>query len=143
MSMENNNTVYGSLEIRKKIDDKFALNQNSANIRDFGNIGTLASYGMSITGATSGKILEQYMIKQSVSTKVITFYKYKIMGNFGILSYLYKKAENKSNTRAFGEIAVETTRVLATSQIAINTIEIGISFISRIAAGTATGAAIG
>ncbi|WP_161969335.1 hypothetical protein [Campylobacter jejuni] len=56
MSMENNNTIYGSLEIRKKIDDKFALNQNSANIRDFGNIGTLASYGMSITGATSGKI---------------------------------------------------------------------------------------
>ncbi|ECR1497762.1 hypothetical protein F0J64_08975 [Campylobacter jejuni] len=144
MSMENNNTIYGSLEIRKKIDDKFALNQNSANIRDFGNIGTLASYGMSITGATSGKILEQYMINQSVSTKVITFYKYKIMGNFGILSYLYKKAENKSNTRAFGEIAVETAiGALATSQIAINTIEIGISFISRIAAGTATGAAIG
>ncbi|MCW1351507.1 hypothetical protein OLP50_07600 [Campylobacter jejuni] len=144
MSMENNNTIYGSLEIRKKIDDKFALNQNSANIRDFGNIGTLASYGMSITGATSGKILEQYMINQSVSTKVITFYKYKIMGNFGILSYLYKKAENKSNTRAFGEIAVETAiGALATSQIAINTIEIGISFISRIAAGAATGAAIG
>ncbi|EAI1791947.1 hypothetical protein EIQ62_06325 [Campylobacter jejuni] len=144
MSMENNNTIYGSLEIRKKIDDKFALNQNSANIRDFGNIGTLASYGMSITGATSGKILEQYMINQSVSTKVIPFYKYKIMGNFGILSYLYKKAENKSNTRAFGEIAVETAiGALATSQIAINTIEIGISFISRIAAGAATGAAIG
>ena len=60
--------------------------------------------------------------------------------NFGILSYLLKKAEGKKEPRALVETGLETISSTAFSKLGTKA---GISIASRILAGSATGATIG
>ena len=76
--------------------------------RDLGNTGTFINYSMVVAGTGSSELLSKYMDLQGVSKKVDKIYKYKLMGNFGIFSYLFKKAEGKDNERAIKEVVFET-----------------------------------
>lgn len=129
-----------------------------APLNDFGLSGKAITYSMTILGAYSSEVLGQYMQKQGISDKTNAFYKYKLMGNFGMLSYLYKKAENKSNERAIGEVIFETGVGIGVDSIikhrhtiqqgakkiaAKTTTKLGISLGSRILAGATTGAVVG
>lgn len=129
-----------------------------APLNDFGLSGKAITYSMTILGAYSSEVLGQYMQKQGISDKTNVFYKYKLMGNFGMLSYLYKKAENKSNERAIGEVIFETGVGIGVDSIikhrhtiqqgakkiaAKTTTKLGISLGSRILAGATTGAVVG
>lgn len=61
--------------------------------KDLGSTGTFINYSMVVVGAGSSELLSQYMDSQGVSKRVNRLYEYKLMGNFGILSYLFKKAK--------------------------------------------------
>lgn len=128
-----------------------------ADKRDLGNVGVAINYALVVAGATSDEMLQKYMKNNGVSNITKTFYHYKIMGNFGMLSYFLKKIEGKENQRAMQEVALETmvsevggkignysaTR-LVTSKLATRTAtKIGISLGSRILAGATAGATIG
>ena len=52
---------------------------------------------MVVAGTGSSELLSKYMDSQGVSKRVNTFYQHKITGNFGIFSYLFKKAEEKDD----------------------------------------------
>ena len=65
--------------------------------RDLGNTGTFINYSMVVAGTGSSELLSKYMDSQGVSKRVNTFYQHKITGNFGIFSYLFKKAEGKDD----------------------------------------------
>lgn len=129
-----------------------------APLNDFGLGGKTITYSMTVLGAYSSEALGQYMHNQGVSNKINTLYRYKIMGNFGLFSYFYKKAEGKSNERAVGEVIFETSVgnsvgfiikhrnaiQQGTGKIVVKTAtKIGISLGSRILAGATAGATIG
>lgn len=127
------------------------------NRRDLGIAGDIINYSMVSISAGSTEILENYMKSQGINNNTIKFYKIKLMGNFGIPSYLFKKAEGKDNERAIKEVVFETAATeiggitfqkAITSQtaktLATRTASrLGITLGSRILAGAATGAAFG
>ena len=78
------------------------------NRRDLGIAGDIINYSMVSISAGSTEILENYMKSQGINNNTIKFYKIKLIGNFGIPSYLFKKAEGKDNERAIKEVVFET-----------------------------------
>ena len=79
------------------------------NRRDLGSTGTFINYSMVAIGTGSSELLSKYMDSQRISNKLNKIYEYKLMGNFGIFSYLFKKVEGKDNGRAIGEVILETS----------------------------------
>ncbi|TLE07594.1 hypothetical protein [Helicobacter bilis] len=142
--MENNTQTqspYISLEF-------CSCKQNFAQIpiarRDLGNTGTFVNYSMVVVGTGSSELLSKYMDSQEISKRVNTLYKYKLMGNFGIFSYLFKKAEGKDNERAIKEAVFETAateiggtafRKVITSQTTKTASRLGITMAGRILGG--------
>ncbi|MGX2973179.1 GlsB/YeaQ/YmgE family stress response membrane protein [Helicobacter sp. T3_23-1059] len=129
--------------------------QSIQNRNDFGSVGTLINYSIVVAGAGSSELLLEYMKKQRVAKEVTTFYKYKLVGNVGIFSYLFKKVEGKDDERAIQETIFESSVSYAFSKIGKSigisakqvakksATKAGISIASRILAGNATGATIG
>ncbi len=119
------------------------------NRRDLGIAGGITNYSMVSISAGSTEILENYMKSQGINNNTIKFYKIKLMGNFGIPSYLFKKAEGKDNERAIKEVVFETAateiggitfqkaiKSQATKQIATRTASrLGITMAGRILGG--------
>lgn len=106
--MENNTQTqspYISLEFCSCKQD---FTQIPITRRDLGNTGTFINYSMVVAGTGSSELLSKYMDSQEISKRVNTLYKYKLMGNFGIFSYLFKKVEGKDNERAIKEVVFET-----------------------------------
>ncbi|MGX3046067.1 N-acetylmuramoyl-L-alanine amidase [Helicobacter sp. T3_23-1056] len=127
-------------------------------LNDFGLGGKAITYSLAISSSYSKNYLEKYMQRNGVSKAIGKLYQYKIIGNYGILSYLYKKVENKSNQRATAEVVFEAGVSKAVDSIIKNrqaikqgakkvivksATKIGINLGSRILAGSATGATIG
>lgn len=104
--------------------------------RDLGIAGVASSYTLSIGGAAADYKMNEYLKTQEVSKGVRTLSSVKITANFGILNYLFKKVEGKSNERTLIETGIETG-------IGIIAIKTGVSLLTRIATGAATGAAVG
>lgn len=92
----NNNVPYISLDICicKEKFEKIPIER-----RDLGNTGTFINYSMVVVGTGSSELLSKYMDSQEVSKRVNTLYKYKLMGNFGIFSYLFKKLRDNKYDR--------------------------------------------
>ncbi|RDU59679.1 hypothetical protein CQA53_11325 [Helicobacter didelphidarum] len=59
-------------------------------LNDFGLGGKTTTYSMTVLGAYSSEVLGRYMQKQGASGGINTFYKYKLMGNFGIFPIFLK-----------------------------------------------------
>ena len=91
--------------------------QSIQNRNDFGSVGTLINYSIVVAGAGSSELLLEYMKKQRVAKEVTTFYKYKLVGNVGIFSYLFKKVEGKDDERAIQETIFESSVSYAFSKI--------------------------
>ncbi|MBZ7965003.1 hypothetical protein, partial [Campylobacter sp. 2457A] len=116
--MENKQQVYSPYIALEFYSYQQEFTQMPIDRRDLGNMGTFINYSMIIAGAGSGELLNDYMRAQGISNTINEFYKYKLMGNFGIFSYLFKKAEGKDNERAIKEVVFETgVGMLATHKI--------------------------
>lgn len=116
--------------------------QNPITRRDLGNTGTLVNYSTVVAGTGSSEILSKYMENQGVSNKVNAFYKYKLIGNFGIFSYLFKKVEGKDNERAIQEVIFETAAIeIGGATTKAITTRLGIAMAGRIL-GSAVGSVI-
>ncbi|RDU60222.1 hypothetical protein CQA53_11000 [Helicobacter didelphidarum] len=123
--------------------------QNLINRRDLGSTGTFINYSMVAVGTGSSELLSKYMDSQGISNKLNKIYGYKLTGNFGIFSYLFKKVEGKDNERAIKEVIFETgvtwgmgkigkkiVTAEATKQIATRTAtRLGITMAGRILGG--------
>lgn len=134
---------------------KQEFTKNHSYRNDFGDVGTLINYSIVVAGAGLGMLLEEYMGKQGVAKGINIFYQYKLIGNFGVFSYLFKKAEGKDDKRAIQETIFESGMSYALGKMGKNigisakqivkksATKAGISIASRILAGSATGATIG
>ncbi|STP07489.1 N-acetylmuramoyl-L-alanine amidase family protein [Helicobacter fennelliae] len=102
----NDNTPYISLDICicKEKFEKIPIER-----RDLGIAGDITNYSIAIVGAGTTESMKNYMHNQGISNKLNKIYEYKLMGNFGIFSYLFKKVEGKDNGRAIGEVILETS----------------------------------
>ncbi|WP_221887133.1 hypothetical protein, partial [Campylobacter troglodytis] len=80
----------------------------------------MINYSIVVAGAGSSVLLEEYMVKQGVAKGINTFYQYKLIGNFGIFSYLFKKAEGKDDKRAIQETIFESSMSYAFGKIGKN-----------------------
>lgn len=75
--------------------------------KDLGNTGTFINYSMAIAQDGSIRLLKDYMESYGISENLREFYRYKIMVNFGVFSFLFKKVEGKDNERAIKEAGFE------------------------------------
>lgn len=103
---------------------KQEFTKNHSYRNDFGDVGTLINYSIVVAGAGLGALLEEYMGKQGVAKGINFFYQYKLIGNFGVFSYLFKKAEGKDDKRAIQETIFESGMSYALGKMGKN---IGIS----------------
>ena len=134
--MVENKNIYKGLECSCNHFEKIPIHR-----RDFGTTGVVISNGLVIAENLSIETLDKHLKNNGIENKIRKIPKINIMMNFGILNFLYKKAEGKSNQRTLIELGVETSIGLATtSKLAVKT---GISLLTRIATGAATGAAVG
>ena len=134
--MVENKNIYKGLECNCNEFEKIPIHR-----RDFGTTGVIISNGLVITENLSIETLDKHLKNNGIEEKIKKIPKINIMMNFGILNFLYKKTEGKSNQRALTELGVETSIGLATtSKLAVKT---GVSLLTRIATGAATGAAVG
>ena len=134
--MENNTkqcdtSMYKTLCVCSPEFEKIPINR-----RNLGMTGVATSYTLSIGGALVDYKMDKYLKSQNVSKGVRFLSSVKITTNFGILSFLYKKVEEKSNERAVTETIIES----GMGHFAVKT---GVSLLTRIATGAATGAAVG
>ena len=129
--MIKNKNIYKSLEC---YCDEFKKIPNDR--RELGMAGVITSYTLNIGGALADYKMDKYLDTQNVSRGIKALSTIKITTNFGILNFLYKKAEGKSIERAGIETAIETS-------IGIIAVKTGVSLLTRIATGATTGAAIG
>ncbi len=151
---ENLLDIYADLQV----DSTCKCESLLPTLNDFGLGGKAITYSLAISSAYFTNYLEKYMQSNGISNVVRKLYPYKIMGNYGMLSYIYKKAENKSNERAVAEVVFEAgvsktvdytiknrqaIKQGVKKVIAKSTTKIGINLGSRILAGSATGATIG
>ena len=133
---EKNKNIYKGLECHCNQFEKIPIHR-----RDFGATGIVISNGLVIAENLSTETLDKHLKNNGIDDKMRKIPKINIMMNFGILNFLYKKAEGKSNQRALTELGVETSIGLAaTSKLAVKT---GVSLLTRIATGAAAGAAAG
>ncbi|MDY4399556.1 hypothetical protein [Helicobacter bilis] len=129
--MAENKDIYKSLEVNCEDFNRIPINR-----RELGMTGVATSYTLSIGGALADYKMDKYLESQNVSSSIRKFSTLKITTNFGILSFLYKKVEGKSNERATTETIIES----GMGHFAVKT---GVSLLTRIATGAATGAAVG
>ena len=129
--MAENKDIYKSLEVNCEDFNRIPINR-----RELGMAGVATSYTLSIGGALVDYKMDKYLKSQNVSKGVRFLSSVKITTNFGILSFLYKKVEGKSNERAVTETIIES----GMGHFAVKT---GVSLLTRIATGAATGAAVG
>ncbi|EAI7507967.1 hypothetical protein CNT07_09715, partial [Campylobacter coli] len=133
---EKNKNIYKGLECHCSEFERIPIHR-----RDFGATGIVISNGLVIAENLSIETLDKHLKNNGIDDKMRKIPKINIMMNFGILNFLYKKAEGKSNQRALTELGVETSIGLAaTSKLAVKT---GVSLLTRIATGAAAGAAVG
>ena len=111
----NNNTPYISLDVCI-CNEKF--HRIPIERRDLGIVGDITNYSMAVVGASATDFTKNYMHNQGVSNKLNKVYEYKLMGNFGVFSYLFKKAEGKDNERAIKEVVFETALGVGIAEIA-------------------------
>ena len=134
--MVENKNIYKGLECSCNHFEKIPIHR-----RDFGTTGVVISNGLVIAENLSIETLDKHLKNNGIENKIRKIPKINIMMNFGILNFLYKKAEGKSNQRTLIELGVETSIGLATtSKLAVKT---GVSILTRIGTGAATGAAFG
>ncbi len=100
---ENLLDIYADLQV----DSTCKCESLLPTLNDFGLGGKAIIYSLAISSAYFTNYLEKYMQSNGISNVVRKLYPYKIMGNYGMLSYIYKKAENKSNERAVAEVVFE------------------------------------
>ena len=129
--MTKNKNIYKGLECSCNEFEKIPIER-----RELGMSGVATSYTLSIGGALADYKMDKYLDAQNTSKGIKALAAIKMTTNFGILSYLVKKAEGKSNERAGTETTIET----GVSYIAIKT---GVSLLTRIATGATAGAAVG
>ena len=113
--------------------------------RELGMAGDVISHTLTIGGAFADYKMDKFLESQKASNSIRNFSTLKINANFGILSFLYKKAEGKSNERAGIETGIESgIGFLAgkATQTRLAT-KVGVSLLTRIATGAAAGAAVG
>ena len=113
--------------------------------RELGMAGVTISHTLTIGGALADYKMDKFLESQNISNSIRNFSTLKINTNFGILSFLYKKAEGKSNERASFETGVETSVGILTGKAMQTRLatKVGISLLTRIATGAAAGAAAG
>lgn len=90
--MAENKDIYKNLEVNCEDFNRIPINR-----RDLGMAGVATSYTLSIGGALADYKMDKYLESQNVSKGVRFLSNVKITTNFGILSFLYKKVEGKSN----------------------------------------------
>ncbi|RDU59487.1 hypothetical protein CQA53_11410, partial [Helicobacter didelphidarum] len=112
--------------------------------RELGMAGGVVTYGVAITEGFAIYGLDKYSKNMNVGHTATEITKLKIKMNFGVLSFLQAKMENKSNERALKEVGVGIGIGYAMeTKIAQTAIKTGVSILTRIGTGAAAGAAIG
>ena len=133
--MTENKDIYKSLEVNCEDFNRIPINR-----RELGMTGVATSYTLSIGGALADYKMDKYLDTQNTSKGVRVLSTVKITTNFGILNFLYKKAEGKDNQRAMKELTTETIMGYTLTETGRR---LGITLGARILVGAAAGAAAG
>ena len=107
------------------------------NRRGLGITGDIINYSMVSISAGSTELLESYMKNQGIDKNIAKFYKSKVVGNFGLYSYLFKKVEGKDNERAIQEVVFESVATELGSIATKTATRFGITMAGRILGGVA------
>ena len=107
------------------------------NRRGLGITGDIINYSMVSISAGSTELLESYMKNQGIDKNIAKFYKSKVVGNFGLYSYLFKKVEGKDNERAIQEVVFESVATELGSVATKTATRFGITMAGRILGGAA------
>ena len=107
------------------------------NRRGLGITGDIINYSMVSISAGSTELLESYMKNQGIDKNIAKFYKSKVVGNFGLYSYLFKKVEGKDNERAIQEVVFESVATELGSVATKTATRFGITMAGRILGGVA------